>query len=183
MKDEILTQQLKKTGNLMDLLNDEAFVREAAAIETECGGAVEAGLGLRSYVAQIEAASPEALKRQRQSVKVLSILLPELRQWLEGWQLGLCFEAVYTEAQRLVYKRLDEFMVEQQAWIHDLLVENGQGLPAGEKPVRAQAIAKLSALLTEKDWQALADIAAESMAQGVLQAAQAKDLPPVAVAF
>ena len=166
MKDEILTQQLKKTGNLMDLLNDEAFVREAAAIETECGGAVEAGLGLRSYVAQIEAASPEALKQQRQSVKALSILLPELRQWIEGWQLGLCFEAVYTEAQRLIYERFDNFVVEQQSWIHDLLVENKQGLPVGERPVRAQAmakpskgIAKLSALLTEEGWQALAKIA------------------------
>lgn len=158
MKDKILTQQLKKTGNLMDLLNDEAFVREAAAIETECGGAVEAGLELKSYVAQIEAASPEALNRQRQSVKVLSILLSELRQWLEGWQLGPCFEAVYTEAQRLIYERFDNFMVEQQAWIHDLLVENKRGLPVGERPVRAQAITKLSALLTEEGWQSLAKI-------------------------
>ncbi len=46
MNDKILTEQLKQTGNLMDLFNDEAFVREAAAIETDCGGAVEAGLGL-----------------------------------------------------------------------------------------------------------------------------------------
>ena len=109
MNDKILTEQLKKTGNLMDLFGDEAFVQEAAAIETECSGAVEAGLGLRSYVAQIEAASPEALKRQRQCVKVLSILLPEFQGWLENWQLGSCFEAVHTEAQRLIYDRLDVF--------------------------------------------------------------------------
>lgn len=55
MNDEVLTRQLARTDNLMGLLNDEAFVRSTAAIETECGGAVEAGLGLRSYVAQIEA--------------------------------------------------------------------------------------------------------------------------------
>ncbi len=150
MKDEILSQQLKKTGNPMDLLNNEAFVREAAAIETECGGAVEAGVELKSYVAQINAASPESLKRQRQSIRVLSILLPELRQWLESWQLGLCFEAVYTEAQRLIYKRLDNFMVEQRSWIDDLLVENEAGLPVGNRPVRGEAIAKLSALLAEE---------------------------------
>lgn len=114
-------------------------------------------------------------------MKVLSILLPELRQWLEGWQLGLCFEAVYTEAQRLVYERFDDFMVEQQSWIHDLLVESKQGLPVGGRPVRAQVIAKLSALLTEEGWQSLADVAAQDMANGVLQAVQFKDSSPVAV--
>lgn len=170
MDDKILAEQLKKTGNLMDLLNNEAFVRESAAIERACGGAVEAGLGTRSYVAQIKSASPEALKRQRKAVKVLSILLPELRQWLEGWQLGLCFESVYTEAQRLLYERLDSFMLEQQDWIRDLLVEDETGLPVGSRPIREEAIAKLSELLTEDGWQALADTAAKDMAEGVLQA-------------
>ena len=69
----------------MDLYKDEAFVREAAAIEADCGGTVEAGLGLKSYVAQVEAASPKALRRQRQAVKMLSILLPELRLELVGY--------------------------------------------------------------------------------------------------
>ena len=162
MNDEILIQQLKKTGNLMDLYQNESFVREAAAIEADCGGTVEAGLGLRNYVAQVEAASPKALKRQRQAVKALSILLPELRQWLEGWQLGLCFEAVYTEAQRLIYKQLDDFMVEQQDWIQDLMLENEQRLPVGNRPVRGEAIAKLSTLIDKDDWQVLADTAANS---------------------
>ena len=63
MNDELLIQQLNKTGNLMDLLNDDAFLREVAAIEAECGGAVEAGIGLKSYVAQLNAASPESFKR------------------------------------------------------------------------------------------------------------------------
>ena len=148
--------------------------------ETECGGAVEAGLGLRSYVAQIEAASPEALKRQRQCVKVLSILLPELRQWLEGWQLGLCFEAVYTEAERLTYERLDDFMLEQQAWISELLIESEKGLPVGQRPIRQEAIAKLSELLTEDGWQALANTAAKDMAEGVLQTVQLNSVPSVA---
>ena len=141
-----------------------------AFIRPDCGGTVEAGLGLKSYVAQVKTASPEALKRQRQAVRVLSILLPELRQWLEGGQLGLCFESVYTEAQRLIYERLDGFMIEQQAWIRDLLLENETGLPVGGRPVREEAIAKLSELLTEDGWQALADTAAKDMAEGVLQA-------------
>ncbi|MEM8502396.1 MAG: hypothetical protein AAF716_04510 [Cyanobacteria bacterium P01_D01_bin.1] len=180
MNDKLLAEQLKKTGNLMDLLNDEAFVRESAAMERACDGAVEAGLGTRNYVAQIESASPEALRRQRQAVKVLSILLLELRQWLEGWQLGLCFESVYTEAQRLIYKRLDDFMVDQQVWIHDLLVENETGLPVGGRPVREEAITKLSELLTEDGWQILANTAAKDMAEGVLQAVRLDSSPSVA---
>lgn len=175
MNDEILAEQLKKTGNLMDLFNDKAFVREAAAIETECNGAVEAGLGLRSYVAQIESASPEALKRQRQCVKVLSILLPELQQWLEGWQLGSCFEAVYTEAQRLIYERLDDFMTEQQSWIHALLLEHEQGLPVASRSIRKEAITKLSELLTADGRQALADIAAQDMAKHIARAFQSHE--------
>ena len=181
MDDKILAEQLKKTGNLMDLLSDEAFVRESAAIERACDGAVEAGLGARDYISQIESASPEALKRQRQAVKVLSILLPELRRWLEGWQLGLCFESVYTEAQRLVYERLDDFMFEQQVWIRDLLTENETGLPVGSRSVREEAIAKLSELLSEDGWQALADTAAKEMTEGVLQAVRLNGAPSVAV--
>ena len=64
-------------------------------------------------------------------MKVLSILLPELQQWLEGWQLGSCFEVVHTEAQRLIYDRLDVFMLEQHAWIQALLVEHEERLPMG----------------------------------------------------
>lgn len=176
MDDKLLSEQLKKTGNLMDLLNDETFVREAAAIEAECGGVVEAGLELKSYVAQIEAASPESLKRQRQAVKVLSILLPELRQWMEDWQLGLCFESVYTEAQRIIYERLDDFMVEEQDWISDLLSECEKGLPVGNRPIRGEAISKLSMLLTQEGGRALADIAAQDMADNVFKAFQTKSL-------
>jgi hypothetical protein len=47
MNDEILAQQLAKTGNLLDLFNDEAWLQETEAIEAECGGQVEAGLGLK----------------------------------------------------------------------------------------------------------------------------------------
>lgn len=52
INDELLTQTLKETGHLMDFLKDDDFLREATAFETECGEAVEVGLGLKNYVAQ-----------------------------------------------------------------------------------------------------------------------------------
>lgn len=180
MNDKILAEQLKKTGNLMDLLNDAAFVQESAAIEAACDGAVEAGAGLKSYVAQIETASPDALKQQRQAVKLLSILLPELRQWLESWQLGMCFESVYAEAQRLIYERIDDFMLEQQDWIRNLLMEHEKDLPLGSRPIRESAISKLSELLAEDGWQTLASVAAQDVAEGILKAAQVEHIPSAA---
>jgi hypothetical protein len=68
MNDAILAEQWKKTGNLMDLLNDEAWVQEADAEGAEDVGMVEAGLALKPYVELIENTSPEALQRQRWDV-------------------------------------------------------------------------------------------------------------------
>jgi hypothetical protein len=50
MNDAVLTEQLRKTGNLMDLLNGEAWVREANTDHASEEGTVEAGLGLQPYV-------------------------------------------------------------------------------------------------------------------------------------
>ncbi len=99
MNDATLAEPLRKTGNLMDLLNDEAWIRETDADHASEEGTVEAGLGLQLYVELLKNASPEALQRQRWYVQVLSILLPELRGWLESWQLGRSLEVVYMEAQ------------------------------------------------------------------------------------
>ena len=52
MNDAILAEQLRKTGNLMDLLNDKAWIREADADHASEEGTVEAGLGLQPYAAQ-----------------------------------------------------------------------------------------------------------------------------------
>ncbi|NET37924.1 MAG: hypothetical protein F6K19_38990 [Cyanothece sp. SIO1E1] len=45
-------------------------------------------------------------------------------------------------------------------------------LPMAERRLRSQVVPMLSALFTQKDRQALADIAAQGIAQGVLQMAQ-----------
>jgi len=50
MNDAILAEQLRKTGNLMDLLNDEDWFRESDADRASEEGTVEAGLGLKPYV-------------------------------------------------------------------------------------------------------------------------------------
>ena len=156
MNDTILSEQLRKTGNLMDLLNDEAWVREADADHASEEGTVEAGLGLQPYVELLKEASPQALQRQRWYVQVLSMLLPELKGWLESWQLGRSLEAVYMEAQKCLYDHLRHLTPEQTAWIEVLLAEGEQALPNEQKVIRAEAIAMLAQMFTTEDWQALA---------------------------
>jgi hypothetical protein len=167
MNDATLVEQLRKTGNLLDLLNDEAWVREA-----EEEGQVEAGLGLKPYVEMINNASPEALRRQRWYVRVLSILLPELKKWLASWQLGRSQEAVYMEAQQRLYRHLGHLTPEQAEWIEALLAEYEQALPDEQKVIRAQSLANLSQLFTPEDWQAIAEIAAQTMANDILEMGQ-----------
>ena len=93
-----------------------------------------------------------------------SILLPELRTWLQSWDLGLSFEAVHGEARRRLYGRMERFIAEQAAWIEALLAEAKQPLPVEERTVRAQTTVMLAQMFTLEDWEALADTAA----QGVL---------------
>lgn len=179
MNDEILAQQLKKTGNLLDLLNDDAWVRETEAIEAECGGQVEAGLGLKGYVEQLATVTPVAFRQQRRQVQLLSILLPELKAWLQSWELGLSFEAVYIEAQRRLFEHLQQPTPEQTVWLEALLAEDAQKIAHEQKIVRSQAIAMLAQMFTEDDWQALAQTAAKETAKGILQVRLREAIQPV----
>lgn len=175
MDDQILTQQLKKTGNLLDLLNEDNWWQG-----DDWDGPIEAGPMAQPYLDTLKAASPEALKRQRRYMRLFSILLPELKGWLQTWELGLSYDEVYTAAWRRIYEHLKQPTPEQTEWITALIAEDDQQLPMSERPLRAQVIPVISALLTQEDRQALADIAAQGMAQGVLQMLQVEPVPPVA---
>lgn len=182
MDDATLAQQLAKTSDLMDLFNDEMWLREALDNDAEYDGPVEAGLALKPYVEALAKVPPEAFRRQRHQVEVLSILLPELRTWLQSWDLGLSFDAVHGEACRRLYGHMERFIAEQAAWIEALLAEHKQQpLPVEERTVRAQTAAMLAQIFTQEDWQALADTAAQEMAQGVLQMGQQEVTPSMTV--
>ena len=181
MDDKRLAQQLQATGDLMDLLNDSDWLQETAAAEAACSGDVEAGAGLKSYVKQIQMTPPDVLKQQRRQVKVLSVLLPVLHDWLSGWELGLSFEAVYAEAQKVVYRRLEQVTGEQSDWIGALLAEGDQHLLMADRPSQAQVEETLSEILTPADWQVLATVAAKDMAAGILKRARVKGEAPIAV--
>jgi hypothetical protein len=81
-------------------------------------------------------------------------------------------EAVYIEAQRRLYEHLQQLTLEQTTRIEALLAEAAQPPASDRKTIRSEAVAMLSQMFTEDDWQAFAQTAAEGMAKGVLQVRQ-----------
>jgi hypothetical protein len=164
MDERRLAEQFAQTGNLMDLCASEDWLRGSVQVEADCGGNVEAGLALRDYVAGLGSPTIEQL----QMVKLQSILFSELRAWMDSWQLGLSFEATYTEARRLIRHHLQHLSPEQQSWAKTLLTASEQDPDSDQESGRSQAIAMLGDLLTQEDWQTLANTAAQGMATRVL---------------
>ncbi|MGB3612605.1 MAG: hypothetical protein WBA10_02340 [Elainellaceae cyanobacterium] len=164
MDERRLAEQFAQTGNLMDLCANEDWLKESAQVEADCGGNVDAGLALRDYATRLGAPTVEQL----QIVKLQSTLFSELRGWMESWQLGLSFEATYTEARRLIRHHLQYLSPEQQTLVKALLADTGSSSPLAQNNYRSQTVRLLSELLTQEDWQTLADTAAQGMADGVL---------------
>lgn len=174
MDNPSLADQLAKVDELLYQPCDDAWIAETRRIERD--GYIEAGPMMQPYLDRLNAASPEDFQRQRRYMRLLSILYPELEAWLQTWELGCSFEVVYTEAQRLTYEHLKHLTPEQTAWMDALLVENEQQLPESERVLRSQVVPMLASLFTKEDQQALADVAAKGMAQGVLQMVQREPL-------
>lgn len=168
MDDQTLAAQLAKTGDIMDLARDEAWVRESARIEEECGGRIEAGLAMKAYA---QAKYDDSLAHVRQDLRlqmrVQSILFVELRRWMEEWDIGGAFSDTYTEARELVRAHLKQPTPELEAWVEAVLEEDQQ---QGEenKPVRAQTRVQLALMLTDDDWKVLAQVAGNAAANIIL---------------
>lgn len=179
MDDQKLTEQLAKTGNLMDLCSGEEWLNEIEAAKDD--GWIEAGVMTKSYVEYLKSRTPEQIKAQFRQMRIQSILLPELHDWMQNWGLGISFEVVHTEARRVLRRHLKQLTPEQETWLDALVAEDDQHLPMEERTLRSQVVSLLSNLFTDEDWQTLADIAAQNMAKGVLQVAQVKTTAPAAV--
>ena len=84
MDEQRLAEQLKKTGNLMELASDPEWLAEASDYD----GPVEAGVMTQPYYNYLNSLAPEQHRSLRFQAQLLSILLPELKQWIESWGLG-----------------------------------------------------------------------------------------------
>lgn len=167
MNPSMTAHQNQPPVDLLDL-----FSEQDPAISDDWEGPIEAGLELKPYVEQLATVSPEQYRRQRWQVRLLSILWPELKSWLQTWDLGLSFDTVYQEAKQRVYVHLKQPTPAQTDWLNALLAEENQKLPSTERTLQRQVISRLSSLLTAEDYKALSEIAARDMAAGVMQRSQ-----------
>ena len=176
MDEQKLADQWQKTGNLMDATFEDWWLED----DPEDDGWCEAGLMARPYYEYLKSLPPEQHKSLRLQAQLLSILLPELMQWVEGWGLGQSFEPVYLETRQTLFRNLKRLTEEQPDWIAALVEEDNQHLLKEERPVRAQTTMMLAQLFSQDDWNRLAEIAAAGMSQAVLQISQSAPLPVTA---
>ena len=171
--DQTLAKQFAQTGDIMDLCRDEAWVRESARIEAECDGHIEAGLAIKAYAeAKYDDSLSDVRKAMQQQIRVQSILFSELRRWIEEWDIGGAFEETYTEARQLVRAHLKQPTPALEEWVKAVLEEDSQAPDLTDRPVRAQTRVQLSLMLTGQDCETLARVAANSVADHVLQASK-----------
>jgi hypothetical protein len=167
MDDPTLATQYAQTRDLMDLCNNEAWLRESAQIED--GEQVEAGLPMKGYSETVTSLTSEQHQQLRRQMKVQSILFTALHQWMESWDLGAGFDDTYAIARRLVRHRLAHPTSTQLATLDKFLAENVKpgsiNTSAGK-----QAITLLSEMFTQEDWQAMAEAASHSISSRVLSA-------------
>ncbi len=177
MDDSTLNAQYAQSGDLMDLCNSEAGLRESAQVGDE--DEVEAGLVMKEYRQQVSTLTLDQTQQLRQQMKVQSILFTALRHWMESWDLGAGFDDTYAIARRLVRNRLADPGPIQQSAIDRLLVEDiGPG--SISQSAEQQAITILAEVFIPEDWQTMAEVASQSVALRVMNERQSRPQTPVA---
>ncbi|MEO1447580.1 MAG: hypothetical protein AAFV46_15355 [Cyanobacteria bacterium J06635_11] len=172
-------EQIAKADLLMRQLNDADWLRQNSADEIEDDGWVDAGNGLQPYVAALKRLSVEDMRKIKAQARVLSMLLPVLRDWMVSWELGASFEAAYIEAQTLLFHQIQKASVAQEGWFEELSLAYEQGKRAEYPPALLQK--RLTDILTQEHWQALAKVAMQDMENRILQHAQIPAELPAAV--
>jgi hypothetical protein len=142
---------------------DESWLREAVQLESKLAQDVQIGVQT-SYPPTIE---PTQLQNQLKHVKILSMLFGELRRLLERANLGSGTEAALVQGRQLIQVRLSQLSLEQQTDLEALLAEE-EANPA-EKSSRMQLSPMLCTLLSESDWQEIAQAAMDSIQVHLLE--------------
>jgi hypothetical protein len=98
-----------------------------------------------------------------------SIVLQEFNNLLQGWHLGIGAESAMSYGRKLVLERLQSPSSEVQQQLWSVLAED-EALRGAEQPQPVQAEIKtiLLQVLTAADWEAIAQVAGNSVQAQVL---------------
>jgi hypothetical protein len=153
------TDRIPASGDVMDLFQDEAWLREAVRIEDEFGGEISAGPELGAGWGKFWA-DPEGYQRM---LRLKRVVLREFRGMLVEYDLGLWAEAAWVCGRPLVMARLESPSVEVQGRLLGVLVEGDQGAMSG-----AVVREVLREVLGPEDWVAIASAAAIAVQRRVM---------------
>jgi len=142
---------------------DQDWLQEAIQLES----ASEKGVQIGVRTSRPLSIEPTQLQNQLKRVKLLAILFGELRHLLERANLGSGTEAALVRGRQLIQDRLSQPSLEQQEFLDSLLAEEEVNL--AEKPFREQLSSMLCSLLTEMDWQEIAQVAMSSIQTHLLE--------------
>lgn len=142
---------------------DQNWLQEAIQLEAESEQDVQIGV----YTSRSLSIEPTQLQDQLKRVKLLSILFSELRHLLERANSGSGTEAALVQGRQSIQACVAQLSSEQREYLEALLVEE-EANPA-EKPLRSQLKPMLCSLLTESDWQEIAQAAMNSVQTRLLE--------------
>jgi hypothetical protein len=150
MDEEKLRQQYEQTGNLLDLLNDPATMREVMHLESACG---DIGAGFPAYSSHPNPVMTTQATAALRQVRLHSMVLSDLADLIQSIDLGAGTEAAITEGRQRIRQHLTSLTHEQRAYFKALVDEDL--LHLSDKPVRAQLRSVIRSMLTASDWNAI----------------------------
>lgn len=142
---------------------DESWLQETVQLESKLDQDVQIGV----QTSRPLAIEPAQLQNQLKQVKILSMLFGELHCLLERANLGSGTEAALVQGRQLIQVRLSQLSLEQQAYLKSLLAEE-EANPA-EPLLRTQLRPMLCTMLSESDWQEIAQAAMGSIQVHLLE--------------
>ena len=137
---------------------DAEWLQEAVQIEAKAGSDLQIGGNISSSAPSI---APSQLQTQLKQVRLQSRLFGELRSLMMEADLGVGTEAALTEGRRLIRARLQHLTPEQHEYFEalsalDVASSEAKPLLAGQQPA-------ICTLLTQTDWQQIAQAAMGSI--------------------
>jgi hypothetical protein len=154
-----LPEQSGETENLINIFShDHDLWWEMVAAEDECE---EIGAGFPAYSYNPQPVDPEKLKAAMHKVRLLSLLFVELETMMNQANLGAGTEAAIVEARQRIHKNLDHLSEEQKSFFDALVAEELSAPP--NKPIHDQLRAKIVSLLSDADWNAIGQEAANAL--------------------
>ena len=162
------SQDRQQSVNLMDLLFDDDWLREAVRLEDEVGGVIEAGFDWRANLGALMT-NPE---RYSHFARLRSIVMGELSRLLAEWNLGVGTEAALACGRSLLMERLQNPAPELQEQLLTVLEEDlatPQGDGSGPQAARSGLQQLLRNILTPEDWELIAVAAGNCVREQVVE--------------